>query len=251
MAGRFHEDTSLDRATHLKEVQELRAARLAEVDERDKQAAADGEKTPFTPCFNLLLNENDTDGGPGERQVRLLHDAHRVLEARSTSPHDLSPIFRQSASAAKETVGTSILISPRRPVSSHSKENRQAANERAVEIYSAGGIGDRRPRPPRRAESTSASGVRPMWNVRRLISAEGRRATTSTATRCLQSSETCKREGECKVRTYYYGYLKACSGISLSLSRHCQFQQLRSVSSRYQLRLVGIVFSLLIAAVSP
>lgn len=199
MAGRFHEDTSLDRATRLKEAQERRAARLAEVDERDKRVAAGGENRPSSPCFNLLLSENDAEGVPGDRHVRLLPDADRVIEAPPTSPREFSPRFRQWASAAKGAMGTSVLRSPRRPMSSHPKENRQAANERAVEVYSAGGTGYRRPRPLRRAESTSPSGAGSMWNVRRLLSAEGRRATAPAGRRRRQSAETSKQEDECKV----------------------------------------------------
>lgn len=202
MAGRFYEDTSLDRATRLKEVQRRRAALLAELDERDKQRAVTSEENAASSSFsNLLLEPQDSEVVAVEKHALLPADTNQaVVQASQTSPRAWSPRFRQRSNVANGVAGTQLPGSPKRPTGAHPKENRQAANERAIDVYSASGIGSPRRRSPRRAESAAAGGSGSIWNVRRLLSMEGRRATAPPPRRRYRRSPNLpERRGEQKV----------------------------------------------------
>lgn len=199
MAGRFHQDTSLDRATRLKEAQRRRAALLAELEERDKLRAGTNEENAGSgPCSNLPL---EPQGVAVEKHVLSPTDTNQaVADASPTSPRVWNPRFRQRPDIASGVAGALFPGSPKRPRGAPPKENRQAANERAVDVYSAGGIGSPRRWSPRRAESAAAEGSGSRWNVRRLFSVEGRRNTTPPLTRRYrQSPNSPGRTGEQKV----------------------------------------------------
>lgn len=159
----------------MKETEDSRAACLRNVGERNSHE--DGNEGQPTGVLQDLAVTDDhqtcvgspasgTAGAPGSRSSPRFTRPNLLLKRPLTT----------TAAVARSPTKTSGPL----------KENRQAANERAVQVYSAGAaIGARRPRPPSRAGSTSpgGGGSRSRWNERGLPSEERKRPVASAGRR--------------------------------------------------------------------
>lgn len=170
MMDRFHRDSSLDRATRLKEAQRRRAGYLANLKKRDEERQR-GRHYSANKSIDLAENASEQSDASlldileastgGQEQHREIYDG---LSRAPTTGSQSSPRFshpqsralyptRPSTTPATATAAAGRAKSPSRlGGGSCSKENRQAATERAVRVYSAGaGIangGGRRHRSP-------------------------------------------------------------------------------------------------------
>ncbi|CAN0399280.1 unnamed protein product, partial [Ectocarpus sp. 12 AP-2014] len=162
MMGRFRRDGSLDRATRLKEAQDRRIGYLAVLKKRDQQQ----ERGSRRHVNSERLKNNWLDRGEIHDQGVASAAGNMVGKAETAAgspfPHGShsSPRFHHASrrSPIPNRPSTTPAVSPTRAVSPArlrglpQKENRQAANERAVRVYSAGArscpSGGRNPHPP-------------------------------------------------------------------------------------------------------
>lgn len=160
--GRFHRDGSLDRATRLKEAQDRRIGYLVDLKKRDQQQ----ERGSRHHVNSERLENNWLDRGEIHDQGVASAAGNMVGKAETAAgspfPHGShsSPRFQHASrrSPIPNRPSTTPAVSPTRAVSPArlrglpQKENRQAANERAVRVYSAGArscpSGGRNPHPP-------------------------------------------------------------------------------------------------------
>ncbi|CAM9503547.1 unnamed protein product, partial [Ectocarpus sp. 13 AM-2016] len=162
MMGRFHRDGSLDRATRLKEAQDRRIGYLADLKKRDQQQErGNRHRVNSERLENNWLDRGEIhDQGVASAAGNMVGKAETA--AGSPFPHGShsSPRFQHASrrSSIPNRPSTTPAVSPTRAVSPArlrglpQKENRQAANERAVRVYSAGArscpSGGRNPHPP-------------------------------------------------------------------------------------------------------
>lgn len=170
MMERFHRDSSLDRATHLREVQRRRAGYLSDLKKRDQDQQR-GRRHPTNTNNNRAENASEhsdasllgiLEASAGVEQHREIYDgSSRAAASGSQSSPRFSrpqsrPPYPTRPSTTPATAAAGRAKSPSRlgdggGACPKEKENRQAATERAVRVYSAGaGIanGGRRHRSP-------------------------------------------------------------------------------------------------------
>lgn len=157
MKDRFFRDSSLDRATRLKEAQERRARYLADLEKRDQDQQR-GHRH-FRDFVERAGDAYERLGAPMRdvAEASAINQDHREVYDRSSrapapasgrrqssgsplrrrSPFPVRPSTTPAAAAPPPVSGRS--KSPARLGSGQSpKENRQAATDRAVRVYSAG-----------------------------------------------------------------------------------------------------------------
>lgn len=151
---RFHRDSSLDRATRLREAQRRRAGYLADLKKRDQDQQR-GRR--YSASANIDRAENADEHSDAslldilEASAGAQQQHREIYEGPSKPPatgSHSSPKFGRPQSRAlyptrpsttPATTATGRAKSPSRLGSGpSSKENRQAATERAVRVYSAG-----------------------------------------------------------------------------------------------------------------
>lgn len=225
IVGRFRQDASLDRATHLKEVQERRAARIKELDERDERIARcrqdndDDNKHNASSSGSEDVLQAILDA---EEEARLLRARQPAVDGPDHTAQSPPPSARKYYSPRRPPAGAAGIGSPTRPNGPVLRENRQAANDRAVEVYSAGAAtGSRRSRPPRRSGSTSPRRPRSLWNGRWVFSAEGRRATAPAGRRSSSPKPSFRRDGQRKVQ-YSALAIQPNFAYVLGCNSHCR-----------------------------
>ncbi|CBJ30833.1 hypothetical protein Esi_0217_0008 [Ectocarpus siliculosus] len=162
MMGRFHRDGSLDRATRLKEAQDRRIGYLAALKKRDQQQ----ERGSRHHVNSERLENNWLDRGEIHDQgvASAAGNMVGIAEMAAGSPFPRgshsSPRFQHTSKrlpipnrpSTTPAVSPTGAVSPARIRGLPQRENRQAANERAVRVYSAGARagpnGGRNPHPP-------------------------------------------------------------------------------------------------------
>lgn len=154
VADRFHRDSSLDRATHLREAQRRRAGYLADLKKRDQEQQrgrryvyrtnVDGVDNASEHSDASLLGLGDAAAGAKQQHREIYAGSSQAAAAEPQR----SPRFNDSQtrppcptrpSTTPGTAATGRAKSPSRlGGGSCPKENRQAATARAVRVYSAG-----------------------------------------------------------------------------------------------------------------
>lgn len=169
MMDRFHRDSSLDRATHLREAQRRRAGYLADLKKRDQDQQRG--RLYSANANNIDRAENAIEHTDAalldilEASACVQQQHREVYDGSSRAPatgSQNSPRFsrpqsrplhptRPSTTPATAAASGRAKSPPRLVGGSCSKENRQAATDRAVRVYSAGvgtANGGRRRRSP-------------------------------------------------------------------------------------------------------
>lgn len=172
--GRFHRDGSLDRATRLKEAQERRIGYLADLKKRDQQQARGSRHHVNSECLeNIWLDRGEIhDQGVASAACYMMGTAETAAGSPFPYGSHSSPRFQHPSRRPPipNRPSTTPAVSPKRAVSPArlrglpQRENRQAANERAVRVYSAGA------RAGRSSHPTVCGGVcrSPPWDDRTL-----------------------------------------------------------------------------------
>lgn len=158
---RFHRDSSLDRAMHLREAQRRRAGYLADLKKRDQHQQRGRRYSTNVDSADNASDHSDAslldivEVSAGVNQHREVFDgsSRAAATGSQSTPKFSGPQMRSPHPTRPSTTpATGRAKSPSRlGGGSCPKENRQAATERAVRVYSAGaGIanGGRRHRSP-------------------------------------------------------------------------------------------------------
>lgn len=152
MMDRFHRDSSLDRATHLREAQCRRAGYLGDLKKRDQDqqrgrrhfTGIDHADNASEHSHASLLDILEASAGVQQQHRKIYDGSSRAPATGSQSNPRFSrpqprPLYPTRPSTTPATAAAGRAKSPSRLGGGPcSKENRQAATERAVRVYSAG-----------------------------------------------------------------------------------------------------------------
>lgn len=156
MMDRFHRDSSLDRATHLRDTQRRRAGYLADLKRRDEEQqrgrrysannSIDHAENVSEQSDASLLDILEASAGVQQQHREIYDGSSRAPPTGSqSSPRFSRPQSRPLYPTRPSTTPATATATPGRAKSpsrlggeSCPKENRQAATERAVRVYSAG-----------------------------------------------------------------------------------------------------------------
>lgn len=203
---RFHRDSSLDRATRLKEAKCRRAGYLADLKKRDQdlqrgrhhlydklyhhdrgdanerpdallqdivEASSAGVSQGHREVYDGLSRRDGAKQGTGGTRAATAGSCSASPRGSHSSPRfhraPTRTIVPTRPSTTPAAAATGRLKSPARPCGDGSppKENRQAANDRAVRVYSAGAsASDRKARQPACFGSDRVSRSPPRWDDR-------------------------------------------------------------------------------------